>query len=59
VIYLLTVYKKSRLIHDTNSSVTGGTARETEVKFNEELENVQDWLLAIKLTLDIEKKLSM
>jgi hypothetical protein len=23
---------------------------------NDELENVQDWLIAIKLTLDIEKK---
>ena len=40
---------------DTNLLVTGETASYIEMKLNHELENVHDWLLANKLTLNIEK----
>ncbi len=55
---LLNCLKKSKpamYADDTNLSVTGETASDIEMKLNHELGNVHDWLLANKLTLDIEK----
>ncbi len=40
---------------DTNLSVTGTSATDVEMKLNCELELVHDWLVANKLTLNVEK----
>ena len=58
MIYLLCLKKSAKpamYADDTNLSVTGETASDIEMKINHELENVHDWLLANKLTLNIEK----
>ena len=40
---------------DTNLACIGQNSNEIEIKLNEELENVQRWLTANKLTLSDEK----
>ena len=47
--------KQAMYADDSNLSVNGETASDIEMKLNHELENVHDWLLATKLTLNIEK----
>ena len=41
---------------DTNFTVCGGSIINLEKALNKELENIHKWLLANKLTLNVEKK---
>ena len=47
--------KPAMYADDTNVSFTRQTSSDIEVKLNDELENVYNWLLVNKLTLNIEK----
>ena len=47
--------KPSMFADDTNLACIGQNSNEIEIKLNEELENVQRWLTANKLTLSDEK----
>ena len=52
---VLKTSKPSTFADDTNLTCIGQNSNETEIKLNEELENVHQWLTANKLTLNDEK----